>query len=49
MEVWSGKAAQDCDSFRIFGCPACYHVKENKLDPRAKNDVFSEFKRGVKG
>ena len=37
LKVWSGKAAQDYDSLRVFGCPANYHVKEDKLDPRAKN------------
>jgi len=34
---------------RIFECPAYYHVKEDKLDPRAKTNVFLGFKRGVKG
>ena len=24
LEVWSGKAAQDYDSLRVFGCPAYY-------------------------
>ena len=36
LEVWSGKAAQDYDSLRVFRCLAYYHVKEDKLDPRAK-------------
>jgi len=43
------KAAQDYDSLRIFGCPAYYHLKEGKLDPRAKKGVSVGFKRGVKG
>ena len=34
---------------RIFGCPAYYHLKEGKLDPRAKKGVSVGFKRGVKG
>jgi len=49
LKVWSGKAAQDYDALRIFGCPPCYHVKEDKLDPIVKKDVFVGFKRGVKG
>jgi len=49
MEVWSGKAAQDYNSIKIFGCPACYHIKEDKLDPKVNKEVFLEFKRGVKG
>ena len=34
---------------RILGCPAYYHVKEDKLNSRAKKVVFLGFKRGVKG
>ena len=37
LEVWSGKVAQDYDSLRVFGCPTYYQVKEDKLNPRAKN------------
>ena len=36
LEVWSRKATQDYDFLRVFGYPAYYHVKEDKLDPRAK-------------
>ena len=36
LEVWSGKFAQDYNSLKVFGYPAYYHVKEDKLDPRAK-------------
>jgi len=49
LEAWSGKAAVDYDLLRVFGCPAYYHVKEDKLDPRAKKGVFVGFKRGTKG
>ena len=49
LKVCSQKAAQDYDSLREFRCPAYYHVKEDKLDPRAKKDVFVGLKRGVKG
>ncbi|KAK9224543.1 hypothetical protein WN943_009577 [Citrus x changshan-huyou] len=49
MEMWSGKHAQDYDSLRIFECPAYYHVKDGKLDPRARKAIFVGFKGGVKG
>ncbi|KAH9727063.1 retrovirus-related pol polyprotein from transposon TNT 1-94-like protein [Citrus sinensis] len=49
MEIWSGKHAQDYDSLRIFGCPAYYHVKDGKLDSRARKAIFMRFKGGVKG
>ncbi|KAH9721062.1 Integrase catalytic domain-containing protein [Citrus sinensis] len=49
MEMWSGKYAQDYDSLRVFRCPAYYHVKDGKLDPRARKTIFVGFKGGVKG
>ena len=49
LEAWSGKAAADYDLLKVFGCPAYYHVKDDKLDPRAKKGVFVGFKRGIKG
>ena len=36
LEIWSEKVAQDYNSLSIFGYPAYYHVKEDKLEPRAK-------------
>jgi len=48
INIWSGKATQDYDSLRIFWYPAYYHIKEDKLDSRAKKGVFWRFKRGVK-
>ncbi|KAH9679295.1 retrovirus-related pol polyprotein from transposon TNT 1-94-like protein [Citrus sinensis] len=47
MEMWSGKHAQDYDSLRIFGCPTYYHVKDGKLDHRARKAIFVGFKGGV--
>ncbi|KAH9679276.1 hypothetical protein KPL71_026064 [Citrus sinensis] len=44
MEMWSGKHAQDYDSLCIFGCPAYYHVKDGKLDHRARKAIFVGFK-----
>ncbi|KAH9726184.1 hypothetical protein KPL70_008163 [Citrus sinensis] len=49
MEMWSGKHAQDYDSLRVFGCPVYYHVKDGKLDSRARKAIFVGFKGGVKG
>jgi len=33
----------------VFGCPAYYHVKEDKLDARAKKGLFVGFEKGIKG
>ena len=49
LEVWSAKIAADYDLLRVFGCPAYYHVKKDKLDPRAKKGLFVSFKKGIKG
>ncbi|CAL8990666.1 unnamed protein product, partial [Prunus brigantina] len=49
MEVWSGKPCTDYKYLHIFGCPAYYHVRESKLDPRAKKALFMGFSTGVKG
>ncbi|KAH9724129.1 Integrase catalytic domain-containing protein [Citrus sinensis] len=49
MEMWSGKHVQNYDSLRVFGCPAYYHVKDGKLDRRARKAIFMGFKGGVKG
>lgn len=46
--LWSGEHA-DYNVLRIFGCTAYYHVKENKLDPRAKKAIFLGYAKGVKG
>ena len=49
LEVWSKKVGKDYDALRIFGCLAYYHVKEDKLGPRARKDVFVGFKKSVNG
>ena len=49
LEVWSGKPVMDYDFLHVFGCPAYYHVKESKLDPRAKKSLFMGISPGVKG
>ena len=49
LEKWSNKSATDYDSLHVFGCVAYYHVKESKLDPRAKKAVFLGITSGIKG
>ncbi|XP_019254399.1 PREDICTED: uncharacterized protein LOC109233093 [Nicotiana attenuata] len=34
---------------RIFGCPAYAHVRDGKLEPRAKKRIFIGYGTGVKG
>ncbi|KAI5322996.1 hypothetical protein L3X38_032068 [Prunus dulcis] len=41
--------SSDHKKLRVFGCDAYYHVKENKLDPRARKTIFLGFNNGVKG
>ena len=49
FEVWSGKPTNDYDTLHVFGSTAYYHVKESKLDPRAKKALFMGVTLGVKG
>ncbi|KAE8695075.1 Cytochrome P450 82A4 [Hibiscus syriacus] len=49
LEVWFGKPATDYDSLHIFGSTTYYHVKESKLDPRAKKAFFMGITHGVNG
>lgn len=46
--LWSGEHA-DYERLRTFGCTAYYHVKEGKLDARAKKAIFLGYATGVKG
>jgi len=46
LEVWLEKVAQDYDLLWVFGCPTYYHVKKDKLDPRARKIIG--FKKGAK-
>ena len=39
MEMWSGHPA-NYENLRIFGCIAYAHVKQRKLEPRAKKCIF---------
>ena len=49
LEKWSGKPAIDYETLHVFGCTAYYHVKESKLDPRARKVLFMGITSGVKG
>ena len=49
LEVWSRKPANDYDTLRVFGSTAYYHVKESKLDPRAKKALFMGVTSSIKG
>ncbi|GKC21018.1 retrovirus-related pol polyprotein from transposon TNT 1-94 [Tanacetum coccineum] len=44
-----GKPASYYDSLHVFGSAAYYHVKESKLDPRAKKALFMRITSGIKG
>ena len=48
LKVWSGKPISDFNSLHIFECVAYYHVKDGKLNPRAKKGLYLEFNKGVK-
>ena len=48
FEMWSGKPC-DYSNLKVFGCPAYYHVKDGKLEPRAKKCIFVGYADGVKG
>ena len=49
LVVWSGKPINDYDTLHVFGSTTYYHVKESKLDPRAKKALFMGVTLGVKG
>lgn len=44
-----GKTTIDYDSLYVFGTSSYYHVKEFKLDPRAKKAFFMEILSDFKG
>ena len=49
LEVWFGSPITNYDSLRIFDCLEYYHVKDSKLDPRAKKAILLGFNLGLKG
>ena len=48
FEKWYGKPVDDYGSLYAFGSIAYYHVRESKLDPRAKKTLFMVITFGVK-
>ena len=48
FEKWYEKPAEDYGSLYVFGSIAYYHVRESKLDPRAKKALFMGITSGVK-
>ncbi|KAH9666232.1 hypothetical protein KPL70_020569 [Citrus sinensis] len=49
IEMWIGNPATDYDSLHVFSSTAYYHLKESKLDPRAKKVLFVGITGRVKG
>ena len=48
LNIWSGRVAQDHDLLWVFGCPAYFSVKDDKLNLRARKFVFLVVKRNMK-
>uniref|UniRef100_A0A803Q6S7 CCHC-type domain-containing protein n=1 Tax=Cannabis sativa TaxID=3483 RepID=A0A803Q6S7_CANSA len=48
IEVWTGSNSS-YDHLRIFGCLAYAHIKQGKLEPRARKCIFLGYPEGVKG
>ena len=47
QEVWFGTPC-DYSNLKFFGCPAYIHVKEDKLEPRARKCVFVGYVKGYR-
>jgi len=47
-EIWLGKSS-NYSSLKIFGYLAYYHVKEGKLESKAKQCIFVGYANWVKG
>jgi len=48
LDIWSGGVAQNYDLLWVFGCPAYFNVKNDKLNLRVKKFVFLDVKRNTK-
>ena len=46
-EVWSGHPP-NYSKFRVFGCSAYAHIRQDKLEPRAFKCIFLGYSEGVK-
>ena len=44
-----GRDHTSYDTLHIFGCPAYYHIRDDKNDPRAGNGLFMGSSSGVGG
>ena len=49
MDIWSYRAAKDCDLLRVFESPSYFSTKDGKVNPRVKKFVFLGAKRNIKG
>ena len=49
IEVWFGELASDYDSLHVLGSIVYYHIKEFKLNLRAKKTLFMGVGLIVKG
>lgn len=48
IEVWSG-ASIDYSNLKVFGYLSYMHMKDEKLNPRARKCIFLGYGSGVKG
>ena len=48
LEIWSGGAAHDHGSLKVFGCPAYVDVKKDMLDSKMNKLVFLRYKKDSK-
>ena len=48
FEIWS-RSPTNYSQLRVFGCPAYAHVRDDKLELRAKKCIFLGYASGVKG
>ena len=49
LEIWSGGAARDHGSLRVFSCPAYVDVKKDMLDSKMNKLVFLGYKKDLNG
>jgi len=49
LEIWSGGAARDHSSLKVFDCRVYVDVKKDILDSKANKLVFLGYKEDLKG
>ena len=47
LEIWSGGAALDHDSLRVFGCRTYVDIKKDILDSKVNKLVFLGYKEDL--